>query len=199
MRKLAWFVLACTALIVTVSACSSTETYIEKLKKERKLINGFISDNDIVVLDKYPEDGVFEKNQYYRDDSTGIYFQVVDPGNNERAVKEKTKVFLRYSDAYYLDVDTVKYNNISMIGVEPMEFIYGNTHTYTCATTNSTQQYHMYMFLSPACALPLEKIGNHAEIKLIVPFGSGSTYQNSYYKTLFIGKLTYQFELTQQE
>jgi len=192
MRKIIGVIAALISLTVIFSACGG-ETYADKLKKERKAINRFIDENDIKILHEFPSDKVFAENEYYKDPTTGVYIHVIDPGNDERPSKDrKTDVYLRYDTVYNLLNSTVE-SAPNWQSDSPMSFKYGLTTTYS----NSTNVYSAaYYLLSQSCVLPLEhELGNHAEVKLIVPFENGATAQVSGYKPLYFSRLRYNFKL----
>lgn len=188
MRKIVGVIFALMALVILFSACGS-ETYADKLKKEKKAINRFIDAQGIKVLSEYPSDNVFAENEYYKDPDTGVYFRVIDPGNDEKPSKErKTDIYLRYNNIInLLTGDTVVKSNQQGLY---MTFKYGVPSTYTNSGT-STQ---LYSFLSQACVIPLDHdLGNNAKVSLIVPFSSGSTSQQASYIPLFYETLSYRF------
>lgn len=196
MKKIIYFILLTTLLSIFCVACSKSETYADKLKKQNKLIRSFLDKNNIKVLDSYPENGVFAENEFYKDPATGIYVHVVDSGNGERAVKKKTTVYMRYWDTYFLRADTILLNNNDPKNdVLPMSLTFGETNTYLNSKTSLKEDYNEYYFKSQACALPLEYVGNHAIVSLLIPFDVGSYYQQySAYEPVYIGRLSYTFE-----
>jgi hypothetical protein len=75
-----------------------------------------------------------------------------------------------------------------------MTFRYGDASTYSATSTSTNYYVQMYYFLSQACVLPLDHgLGNNAEVSLIVPFSSGSTYQQANYMPLYYERLIYRF------
>lgn len=192
MKKIIGVIFAFMGFAILFSACGG-ETYADKLKKEKKAINRFIDDNGIRVLYEYPSDNVFAENEYYKDASTGIYFRVINPGNDDKPSKQrKTDVYLRYENIInMLTGDTLALNNQQGIY---MTFQYGVSSTYSVSSTSSVYASQMYYFLSQACVIPLDYgLGNNAEVSLIVPFASGSTYQQSSYVPLYYQVLRYRF------
>lgn len=179
-------------IIAVFAACSKSESYAEKLKKERKNISRFITDHDIEVLDSYPASGVFGSKQYYKDPTTGVYINVIDSGNGNRADKDKNSmVNIRFWEAMSLpaaDSDTVTFNPA---GSQPLTIYYGNEYTYTGSTTGSYFYNIQYYFMSKGMAVPLEFVGENAIVSLIVPFNSGSTAQQSSSYPMYFTKLQY--------
>jgi len=199
MRKFIVAIFTLMGFAILFSACGG-ETYADKLKKESKAINRFIDENGIKVLNKYPDKHQFADNEYYYESSTGIYIHVIDSGGKDKPSKEsRTQIYLRYGPIYdMLDNSDVSGSNFTGVA---MSFEYGNSNTYY-GTDYSSSVYsaQLYYFLSQACVIPLELgLGKYAEVKLIVPFASGSTYQQSGYIPLYYSRLQYNFMLDQPE
>ena len=157
MKKLIGCLLAICSLAIMFSSCDDTESYADKLKKEKKYIKNFIAENDIEIIDTYPTNGDFEDNQFFYDKTAGIYIQVVDTGNGVRAKGSGTlsMVNVRYSGARMLPDTLESTNNGNNAGDNPIIFIYGQPNTYI-ESTAYTQEYY---FLSPALAAPLKYVG----------------------------------------
>lgn len=203
MRKLVMFAFMVTTLIVAFSACNSGETYADKLKKQDKSIDKWIGKNDIVVLDQFPSDSVFEKNEYYRDPNTGVYLQVIDYGGKK--VVENDEVYLRYEDAKWIvqgSSDSVSFtNNSPEMELYYLDITYGESATYTIPLSYYTQyllgssttsiEHYKALFLSEACVEPLKYVGDGGVVSLLVPFQQGSAYQQYVYEPLYYGKLIY--------
>lgn len=174
-------------LCIAFGACSSTETYADKLKNERKNIARFINENNFSVSSDYPASGVFAENEFFRDPATGVYIHVIDSGNGVRANAAKRSVVnVRCNDALLLPSDTVAGNNIA--GFQPIQFTYGIAATYT--GVNSANM-HDYVLLSAGIVAPLKFVGENARVSLIVPFAQGSTYQGSSFQALYYPMLHY--------
>ncbi|MBD8349799.1 DUF4827 domain-containing protein [Dysgonomonas sp. HGC4] len=187
MKKVLGLVCFVIGLCIAFGACSSTETYADKLKKERKNIARFINENNITVRSDYPASGVFAENEFFRDPATGVYIHVIDSGNGVRANAAKRSVInVRCNDALLLPSDTVAGNNIA--GFQPIQFTYGIVATYT--GVNSANM-HDYVLLSAGIVAPLKFVGENARVSLIVPFAQGSTYQGSSFQALYYPMLHY--------
>lgn len=173
-------------LCVVFGACSSSETYADKVEKERKNINRFINEHNITVINQYPASGVFKENEYFRDPLSGIYIHVVDSGNGIRAnVSKRSVVTVRCIDPILLPKDTIPVSNTT--GTQPIEFNYGISATYQ----NSSSGVLDYYLLSPGLVVPLKYVGEHARVSLIVPFSQGSTYQQAVFGALYFPLLEY--------
>lgn len=196
MKKVICIALMSIGLAILFSSCGG-ETYADKLKKANKAISRYIDEKNINVITEYPKDGIFlNENDYFKEPKTGAYIHVINPGNDDKPVVGKTDVYLRYG--YVLDLikkDTLSYGNEH--GTY-MDFRYGLTSTYTQSSQNVDAQ--EYGFLSPACVIGLEYgLGNNAEISMIVPFESGSAYQQYAYTPFFYERLKYRFTLDAEE
>ncbi|MDH6309774.1 hypothetical protein M2451_002042 [Dysgonomonas sp. PFB1-18] len=195
MKKIISFIFAMMAFAIVFTACGG-ETYADKLKKEEKAINRFIDAQDIKVLRTYPDKHKFADNEFFLDESTGVYFQVVDSGGKDKPSKTdpKTDIYLRYDTIYdLLDNEVIANPNYSGIY---MTFKYGDPGTYSSKDYSSTYTSQMYYFMSPACVIPLEYgLGKNATVRLIIPFASGSTVQMSTYTPYFYSLLRYDFTL----
>lgn len=188
MKKLIGGILALLTLVFLFPSCDDTESYADKLKKEKKNISNFLTENKIDLIYEYPEDGEFKDNQFFYDKSAGIYIQVVDTGNGKRASNSGvlSVVNVRYSETRELP-DTTKYSNSGAGGGAPLEFIYGLPATYTESTTSSG-----YYFKSASLAYPLQYVGEEGIVRLLIPFSQGSYYQqNTSYGPVYMGHVKY--------
>lgn len=195
MKKLLLFISVLLGLVLVFSACSKKDTYADKLKKERNAINRFLDSHDIDVIYKIPDDSVFAENQYYKDGNTGVYFRVEDWGKGD-TVKVRSDVYMRVApnSIFLVGNDTIPRGSDE--GLIFMELIYGIQNTYLQSYYDNmwTKRTCEYYFLSPACALPLKYgLRNGGVVSLIVPFTSGSTYQQSYYEPLYMPEVVYRF------
>lgn len=186
MKKTAFAFFIIAGIILSLGACSKNESYADKVKNEKKLIRNFLDEHNIEVLKTYPIDGVFGKDQYFLDETSGVYFNVVDSGNGKRAKKEnKAEVYYRFQDTYPLSfsqVDTINYKSY-------IKFQYGIPETYLSANTSAPE----YWYLSPGVTVPLQYVGEKAVVRLLVPFRNsyGSTLQTNSTTTLYYGNLEY--------
>lgn len=194
MKKALGLICLIVGLCIAFGACSNSDTYADKLKRERKNISRFINENNIVILKEYPKSGVFKENEFFVDPVSGVYINVVDSGNGKRAIQAtsvetlNSQVTVRFNDAMTLpaaDSDTVS-NNLP--GLQPISFIYGQTTTYTAVSSSNTMD---YIYLSSGIVAPLQYVGEKAKVRLIVPFASGSSYQAAAYLPMYYKELQY--------
>jgi len=181
------FVFVALSLIFTVS-CNKTPTYEEMKAAEKKLINRILAENNIEVLEEYPASGVFGENQFVQL-SSGIYLNVVDSGNGNRAVYNETIVLVRVSLTIY-DYEPATNFTIFPNIYPPFEFKYGLAGSVVNEHANAYDYDLYYMFFSIGLESILNYVGENAVVKLIIPgyaeinsggtyYSVGSTYQTS--------------------
>lgn len=179
-------------ILAIFASCNKSDSYADKLKRERKNIKRFINEHDIRVLDAYPASGVFEANEYFREPTTGVYINVIDSGNGKRADAEKRSVVnVRFWDAMSLpasESDTITFNEG---GVDPIQFMYGVESSYTNSSTGSYLDQIEYLYLSKGMTMPLKYVGEDAVVSLIIPFNAGSIAQQNGSYPIFFTKLKY--------
>ena len=178
-----FFLLLISILFIGIS-CDNGETMQEKLEKERKAIRSFIDQNDFEILDTYPQNGVFKKNQFFRTND-GLYINVVDSGNGRRVMPNKDQVQVRFD--YLVDIRTNVKNKESGIlhpdyNILPREFIYGNTSSYNEDT---------YNLACNGWAVPLSYVGENAIVSLIIPSSMAGYYDSQNFNPLFYKNLHY--------
>jgi len=194
MKKLIVFILILTTFSFVIS-CDDTETYADKLEKEEKAIRRIRNDSNYVFLKEYPEDGVFKPNEFYQDPKVGVYYNVIDSGNGNRAVKGATLIDVRYRAAYFFaDRDTTEFENMSMnVASDLITFKYGTPSTYI--ELSSGNGFSNYYIKSHGIAAALDHVGENAVVKFIIPFSCGSGFQQySLYEPLYIGEVRFKFK-----
>lgn len=180
------------AAVIVISSCSeSRRTYTEMLKDERKIIRKLIDSLDIKLLDKYPEDGVFADNEFFQLPS-GLYINVIDSGNGNRAVLNSTVILSRFEFDYF-DGRTGSYYSVdgfdNLLGGEPigpMMFVYG-------ASMVEEKSYFSTLY-GQGLIEPLSFVGDSSYVKLIVPFKVGGKSQQTNGDPIYYKKLRYIFE-----
>lgn len=184
MRKSFKIVLILFAVIVIVS-CSDTESYADMLDDEKKVIEQLIDDNDFEILKKFPEDSVFEDNQFVKLDS-GVYLNIVDKGSDDRAVLYSTKMLYRCTLTYPMDSTYDAVYGIANYGPHsngtyPLSFYYGES----ASSSN--------IYVGEGMQEALEYVGDRAKVKLIVPFKRGTYYDQTYGEPAYYEILEYIF------
>jgi hypothetical protein len=174
----------CVAGLVFSVSCSKKYPTFEELKSaETKEIRRIIEDKGIEVIKEYPASGVFGENQFV-ELSSGIYLNVVDSGNGNRAKLSATTILIRTELEYYDGTDSVRtfssFSNTSY----PFEFKYG--YGYSVVSAHSQYEDLYAYFFSVGLESILSYVGEGAEVKLIVPgyseinsVAGGSIYQTS--------------------
>lgn len=155
--------------MMLVLSCNRQKSYTDYLNDERKAINRLISEEGFEVINDFPASGVFKKDQFVRL-SSGVYLNIIDSGNGNRAVSGRTIILARFDAQLFLD--SIKYSaDLFPLYEFPMDFKFG-----TSTSPNSNDPVS-YCFLSPGLNEALNYVGDSSEVRLIVPFEKGSTYQ----------------------
>ena len=200
MKKSFYFLvlIGCVLNLMFTVSCSKTPTYEELKSAEQKKIRKILSDKNISVLSEYPKNGVFGENEFVQL-SSGIYLNVVDSGNGNRAVPYSTDVLMRVSGEYYIDT-VIPFNTFSNI-YSPMEFRYGNAYGVKMERSLYDDMY--IYFFSTGLESILSYVGDSAVVKLIIPGysevngGPGcSAMQNgnmSFYIPIYYDRVRYTF------
>lgn len=169
-------------LTLTITSCNNRKTYAEYLKDERKAIDLFIAKNNLTILKNFPADTIFHENEFYKDPSTGVYFNIIDRGDTSK-LQWREKVYIRFKGLHYFATeDTVLYSNESSTYPEQLEYI--------GPVTSLTQG----NYDTPGWAVPLPYVGHTGRVKLIIPFEMGSSYDQSAYTPTYYDQVTYRFE-----
>lgn len=168
-------------LMFTVS-CNKTKTFEELKSDEKKVIKKILNEKNITVLSEYPSDGVFGEDEFVQL-SSGIYLNVVDSGNGERAVYGETDLLLRVSGEYYYGDSSYAFTTFSNTA-SPFEFKYG--YAYNVVSDHSYSYDAYYYFFGMGMESILSYVGDSATVKLIVPgyseissYPAGSTMQSA--------------------
>ncbi len=183
MKKSFYFLLliGCVLNLVFVS-CKKTKTYEELKSDEKKLINKIINEKDMIILSQYPSNGVFGENEFVQL-SSGIYLNVVDSGNGNRAVAGTTDILIRMSGDYYYGDSTYPFNTFSYTTypymTSPFEFKYGSAYSVVSAHSSSSYTDPYYLFFSVGLETVLSYVGDSAIVKLLVPGYSEISYGTS--------------------
>ena len=177
-------VLILVSLLTLTTSCNNKKTYADRLKDERKAIDLFIAKNNLEILKDFPSDSLFGENEFYKDPYTGVYFNIIDRGETVSPLWRE-KVYIRFKGLHYFATDdTIRYTNYQTIFPEELEY-YGPVNS----TTSSA-----YSSLNTGWAVPLSYVGHRGKVKLIVPFESGSSYDQSQYTPTYYEQVEYRFE-----
>ena len=197
MKKATVLVIAIAACFSLMISCEKSETYADKVRKERRAISHFIDERGINTLDQYPKNGVFAENEFFLEPVSGIYFHVVDSGNGRKATTGRV-IDVRYKEAGSIISQPTfpETNNDGKGNQDILTFTYEDPSTYIDSQSNT---YSGFAYKSPGIIVPLQYVGDNAIIKIIVPFKSGSGLQQITYEPVYIGHLAYDFREEQGE
>ncbi|MGI6520105.1 MAG: DUF4827 family protein [Fermentimonas sp.] len=175
-----------TALLMLFTACNDKKTYADYLKDEARAIDLFIKKNGLEILDKLPPNGQFKSNQFYKDASTGVYYNIVEYGNKQQKASLGDEVYIRFKGlTYFMTDDTTKYNNL-----DPIRSPFPQTLVYRGKVNSNTKSHYS----TAGWMVPVPDIGHKAVVKLIVPFEMGSSYDQSNYQPTYYDHVEYRFE-----
>lgn len=123
MKKTFHYIACAAAAVITLAACSETETYAEQKEYEYECINNFLYGNTetnkrpitVITEATFKEQGETTdtaRNEFVLFNSSGIYMQIVEKGCGEKLKDgESADVLCRYYE-YNLNGDSLQtYNN----------------------------------------------------------------------------------------
>ena len=191
----------CIVQLIVVFACSKNyKTYEELKTDEKKIISRILDSKNIEVLYTYPTDGKFGENQFV-ELNTGIYLNVVDSGNGNRAIPNVTTVLVRASGEVYDRDSTYTFNTFANSS-NNMSFRFGNA--YSVVSQYSLNIYSdYYRLFGMGLEHILNYVGDSAVVRLIIPgyseisgYPGGSTFQtanNNEYYPIYYDRVRYVF------
>lgn len=173
-------------LIILFASCKDQKTYADYLKDESRAIDRFISKNDINVLERFPSNGKFENNQFYKDAATGVYYNIVDYGDTTRWITLGEEIYVRFKGLnYFMSDDSTSFSNM-----DPTVSPFPQTLIFRGVVTPTTSSYYE----TPGWIVPIPFVGHKAVVKMIVPFNMGSSYDQSQYQPTYYDHVEYRFE-----
>ncbi|MEA5128735.1 MAG: DUF4827 family protein [Proteiniphilum sp.] len=176
-------VLILVSLLTLTTSCNNRKTYAEYLKDEKKAIDLFIAKNNLEILRDFPANGKFDSNDFYKDPYTGVYFNIIEYGDTTIKPIWREKIFIRFKGLHYFaTTDTILYSNFQSTFPEELEYI-GPVSSLTQSS-----------YANAGWAVPLTYVGHRGKVKLIVPFESGSSYDQSQYTPTYYEQVEYRFE-----
>lgn len=177
-------------------ACSSGETYAEKLEKERNAIKQFIIDRNIKVIEEDDFNAAdhttdVSKNEYVLFATTGVYMQIEREGCGEKLKSGETaSVLCRYNERNILADTLISSNNEMFFASLPDKMSISNNKGTFTASFLSGHMYALYGasvpggWLAPFTYIKLGRPVNEdeqiAKVKLIVPAEQGQRYAAQY-------------------
>lgn len=191
MKKTRYIILFLLGLALVGTSCNKTKTYAELLKEETKAIDKFISENKLVILEELPAGKIFKPNEFYRDQATGVYFNIIELGDTiaSKKAKEGEEVYVRFSGLRYFTSanDTTEYSNL-----DPIRSPFAETLIYRGPVTVVNRS--LYSSTTPGWAVPLTHVGHTGRVKLIIPFNMGSASDQQSYSTTYYDNVQYRLE-----
>lgn len=216
MKKILLIFFSSIVLTALLTACSDGETYADMKKKERKAIDRFIENNNVIGHINWISESTFyaqdsttdvSKNQFVRFNDDGIYMQIVRKGDGKSMVElakeqpdstARLVILSRFMEYDIKNADTTYCNYYAQAIVDKMICTY--THRGRSYTASFTEGYmkNYYGAMVPAGWLkPLNFIrltrtaGREAKVRIIVPHASGTSNAQNYV-------LPYYYEITYQ-
>ena len=180
----------CTAIMVV--SCDKTKSYTDMLKAQRKAIERLQVDSGFVFLDEFPKDSIFKENEFVELDN-GVYLNIVNRGNSERAVLGQTAIRSRFIAQMFMENSSMGTGTVDLLGphsngTSPVEFRYGY---YTSLYPDMDYYYDIFICEGLGAGLPY--VGDSAVVKLIVPFKLMSSDFQSSGTPVFFEKVKYTF------
>ena len=190
--KRGFYILLIMCAAMMVVSCDKTKSYTDMLKAQRKAIERLQVDSGLVFLDDFPADSVFKENEFVELDN-GVYLNIVNKGNSERAVLGQTAIRSRFIARMFMESSSLGTGTVDLLGPNsngtyPVEFRYGY---YT--SLNPDYSYTWDMFICEGLGAGFPYVGDSAVVKLIVPFKLMSSDFQSSGTPVFFEKVKYTF------
>jgi hypothetical protein len=171
------------SLLIITSSCNNKKTYADYLKDERKAIDLFIKQNNLNILTQFPKEGKFGDDDFYKDPYSGVYYNIIDPGETSVKPEWRQTIYIRFRGLHYFKGnDTTRYSNYQSAVPEELTYI----GPVSSATKDS--------YSNAGWAVPLSHVGHRGRVKMIVPFEMGSSYDRSYYHPTYYELVEYRFD-----
>ncbi len=196
----------CLMMLQTIFvSCHDGETYAEMKKKEKRAVNKFVKDNELVgpikVISEstfYAQDSLTDvsSNEFVLFNEDGVYMQIVRKGEGQTMIemaKEQadstiSKVILcRFMEYDIENSDTVSSNFFSSAIVDKMQCTYKHQgRSYAASFTEGYMKSKYGSNVPKGWLKPLDYIrltryaGRQAHVRLIVPHSSGTTNASNY-------------------
>jgi hypothetical protein len=176
--------------VIALSSCNKNKTYAQMVKDQKRAIDKLIVTEGLEITKEYPADGVFGEKEFVLLDN-GVYLNIVDSGNGNRAVLYKTTILMRCSGPFIFELapDTGRFDTFEN-NSSPVEFTYGYASLKMQSTNMSWEESY---FLSTGLESVLAYVGENAIVKLIIPFDVGSSYQANFSAPLYYDKVKFTF------
>lgn len=186
MRKIFLFLGFALVAFSFIVSCDDGKTYAEMMEEEKKLIENFMKDSSFVVLDQFPQDTVFGKNEFYRFDD-GLHMNIIDRGSGA-SFEDGMEITVRFTEINLSSGVIISNMKSSSQGTNPDVFRYqvsGSSKGGTFIYENDSE-YPLMMTIYSSSSVPagwlepLDYLKDGASVKLIVPHKLGQS-DASYY------------------
>ena len=114
MKRGFYILLIMCAAIMAVS-CDKTKSYTDMLKAQDKAINRLRADSGLVFLEEFPADSVFKENEYVELEN-GVYLNIVNKGNSERAIAGQTAIRSRFIARMFMENSSMGTGVVDFLG-----------------------------------------------------------------------------------
>ncbi len=146
--------------------------YADQLKDERKQIAAFMERQGLVTLKEFPADSVFAANEYYFNEKSGLYFQLVDKGDvTGDTIQYRDDVIIRYDKYDLTEYPDTIFNRNTNDSPYPSQFKYLVDYASNCQAWHEAAGYMRYSGSKAKLIVP-GKIGFSADFyPLLIPYG----------------------------
>ena len=161
-----------SVLLLAIYSCSNNNIYSEQLKKERELIENYISLSGIQVVDTLPADDAWGDNVYYRvPDYDNFYFHMVELGDTAEAeIESGEDVLLRFRRYTLTENPDTLYYWTTMDSPDPIKFKYMEQSNDACTGWQVALKYMKYTDSQCKIICP-SKMGFSEENSSVTPYG----------------------------
>lgn len=199
------YILPSLLLALWVASCDDDESYAEMKNKERKAINAFVKDNDLVGPIKVISESTFlaqdtmtdvDANEFVLFNEDGIYMQIVRKGvgrNTREMAMEKAdstvnfRLLCRFMEYDIENADTTYSNLFTPSVVDKLQVNYSvRSRSYTASFTEGYMKSYYGSAVPEGWLKPLDYIrltrqtDSIAKVRLIVPHSSGTSNAANY-------------------
>lgn len=205
MRRLLYIILPSLLLALSAASCDDDESYAEMKNKERKAINSFVKDNDLIGSIKVISESAFlaqdsttdvEANEFVLFNEDGIYMQIVRKGAGksmrEMALEKEDstvnfRLLCRFLEYDIENADTTYSNIFTPSVVDKLQVNYSaRSRSYTASFTEGYMKSYYGSAVPEGWLKPLDYIrltrstDSIAKVRLIVPHSSGTSNAANY-------------------
>ena len=161
-----------SVLLLAIYSCKNNNIYSEQLKRERELIENYISRDSLIIVDTLPADDAWGDKVYYRvPDYDNFYFHMVELGDTTQAeIESGETVLLRFKRYTLIKNPDTLYYWTTMDGPEPVKFKYMEQSKEACTGWRVALKYMKYTDSQCKIICP-SKMGFSEENSSVTPYG----------------------------